>query len=95
VQKRLDEQVRKSQTIETEKTKTAEVMVGQSITSAGGTIIPVLDLSTISSKGKKDAARIVEREKEYLKEQPKIPASMATIQSPKGEVAKGEVLQPT
>ena len=43
-------------------------MVGPSITSAGGTIIPVLDLSTISSKGKKVAARIVEKEKEYLKE---------------------------
>jgi hypothetical protein len=42
--------------------------VGVSITSAGGTNIPILDLSTISNKSKKDAARIIEKEKEYLKE---------------------------
>jgi len=60
--------VRKNSSIDTEKTKTAEAIAGSSITNVGGANIPLLDLSTISNKSKKDASRFIEKEKEYFKE---------------------------
>jgi len=41
-----------------------EAVAGASITSAGGANIPLLDLSTISSKSKKDGSWIIKKDKE-------------------------------